>query len=514
VVAGGVIPIRCTTCAATEDSFAFNGQYTGSALTDLLLGLPQAAGLTSLTIPHVFNDTVSWFIQDTYQVAPRLTVNYGLRYEYTTPRIERDNRVTNFDPDARGGRGALVTAPTGIEDTAERSLVEPWRKGFAPRIGIAYKITDKLVFRGGGGFFYQAFDRQGSESLLELNPPFLIDTRQFLPPNVATPFLLKDGFPANTLTPFPLDDYTRVRQLMIRAVNRKLRPAYVENFSAGFQYAFHADLILDIAYVGNFGHRQWSLGNLNQGILNREGLPPTFPYPDFGQIEFKDSIGNLNYNSLQMKVEKRWSSGMGFLVSYTFSKTIADYVSNLDIAPAGPGNGRIFYQNYHDRKADKALAINDTPNRLVASFSCEVPADRGHPLFNSGMANHVFGGWQINGIYTYASGQSLGITSPFDSSGTNPIKFPLTRADCIAKPQFTSGGSVTEWFDTSAFAIPALFHCGTCSGTPGIRSDSGSNFDFPCSRNFCVHPTAAFDCNFVRSFLTSSTKPSLLLPRF
>ena len=492
--------------------FAFSGQYTGSALTDLLLGLPQSAGLATLTIPHVFNDTISWFVQDTYQATPRLTVNYGVRYEYTTPRIERDNRVTNFDPTARGGRGALVTAPPDAEDTAARSLIEPWRKGFAPRIGIAYKITDKLVFRWGGGLFYQGFDRQGSESLLELNPPFLIDTRQFLPPNIVPSFLLKDGFPANALTPFPFDDYSRIRQLMIRAVNRKLRPAYVENFSAGFQYAFHPDLILDIAYVGNFGHRQWSLGNLNQGILNPQGLPPTFPYPDFGQIEFKDSIGNLNFNSLQMKIEKRWSSGLSFLLSYTFSKAIADYVPNLDIAPAGPGNGRIFYQNYHDRKADKALAINDTPNRLVASFSYEVPTGRGHQFLHSGVASHLFGNWQINGIYTYAGGQAIGITAPFDSSGTNPIKVPITRADCITKPKFTNGGSVAEWFDTSAFAIPALFHFGTCSGAPGIRGDSTNNFDFSLFKELLRSSDGRFLLQFRAEFFNFFNKPQFAPP--
>jgi hypothetical protein len=288
--------------------FAFSGQYSGSALTDLLLGLPQSEALASLTIPHVYNDTTSWFVQDTYRVSPSFTINYGMRYEYTTPRIERQNHVTNFDPTARGGLGALVTAPLDSTDTSARSLVQAWHKGFAPRIGIAYKITDKLVFRGGGGLFYQAFGRQGSESLLELNPPYLIDTRQFLPANVGPAFLLKDGFPADTLTPFALDNYTRIKQLgMVRAVDPKLKPAYVENYSAGFQYSFYSDLILDLSWVGNFGHHEWALGNLNQGILATPGVAPTFPYPDFAQIEYKDSIGNVNYNSLQMKLEKRWS---------------------------------------------------------------------------------------------------------------------------------------------------------------------------------------------------------------
>jgi hypothetical protein len=467
--------------------FAFSGQYTGSALTDLLLGLPQAEALTTLTIPHMYNDSISWFVQDTYQTSPRLTISYGLRYEYTTPRIERQNHVTNFDPTARNGLGGLITAPLGSSETGARSLVQPWRKGYAPRASIAYKITDKLVFRGGGGMFYQAFDRQGSESLLELNPPYLIDTRQFLPANVAPAFLLKDGFPDNTLTHFVLDNFTRVKQLgMIRAVNSHLRPAYIENYSVGFQYAFQSDLILDLAWVGNFGHHEWALGNKNQGMLTTPGRAPTFPFSDFGQIEFKDSIGNVNYNSLQTTLEKRFSSGLSFKIGYTFSKTLADFITNLDVGAAGGGNGRTFYQDYYNRKADKALALNDTPNRLSAGFNYALPAGKDHAILNTGIAGKIFGDWQVNGIYTYANGQPLGIPAATDTSGTFPIKVTVTRADCLRKPAFTDGGSVAQWFDTSAFGIPQAFHFGTCSNAPGIRGAAANNFDGSLFRNILL----------------------------
>jgi hypothetical protein len=493
--------------------FTFNGQYTGSALSDLLLGLPQVEALASLTIPHVYNDTTSWFVQDAYQVSPKLTINYGLRYEYTTPRIERDNHVTNFDPGARGGLGGLISAPSGSTDTAARSLVQTWHKGFAPRVSIAYRITDNLVFRGGGGLFYQGFDRQGSESLLELNPPFLIDTRRSIPSTEAPGFLLKDGFPANTLTPFSFDNFTRIKQLgMVRAVDQKLRPAYVENYSGGFQYSFHPDLVLDLAWVGNFAHHEWALGNLNQGILSTPGQAPTFPYPDFGQIEYKDSIGNVNYNSLQMKVEKRFSRGLSFLVSYTFSKTLADYVPNLDVGAAGGGNGRTFYQNYHNRQLDKALALTDTPNRLVTSFSYELPAGKGHQLLNSGVASWILGNWQVNGIYTYASGQALGVVSPTDTSGTAPIKIVATRANCNAKPAFTDGGSVAKWFDTSVFSIPAQFHFGTCSNAPGIRGAATNNFDSSLFKNIQLSSNEHFRLQIRAEFFNLFNKTQFAPP--
>lgn len=493
--------------------FAFSGQYTGSALTDLLLGIPNAEGLASLTIPHIYNDTTSLFAQDTYRASQRLTINYGVRWEYTTPRIERQNHVTNFDPSANGGQGGLVTASPNASGVAARSLIQPWRKGFGPRIGLAYRLMDKMIFRGGGGIFFQGFDRQGSESLLEFNPPYLIDTRIFLPANVPPPFILQNGFPANYLTPYPLDNIARLQQLgMIRAVNPHLVPAYVENYSAGFEYSLHPDLLLDAAWVGNFAHHEWALGNFNQGLLNVPGQPPSFPYPNLPAIEWKDSIGNLNYNSLQVRMEKRWSNGLSGLLSYTYSKALADYVPNLDVGAAGGGNGRTFPQNYYDRKLEKALALNDQPNRLTLSSSYEVPIGKGHQRFASGLPNHIFGDWQINGIYTYASGEPLGVVSPTDTSGTKPIKIGQTRANCNAPPAFTSGGSVAQWFDTSVFSVPAPFHFGTCSNAPGIRADATNNVDFSLFKSIPLGTDGRFRLQFRSEFFNLLNKAQFAPP--
>lgn len=264
--------------------------------------------------------------------------------------------------------------------------------------------------------------------------------------------------------------------------------------------------------MGNFGHHEWAIGNLNQGILNPQGQPPTFPFPDFGQIEFKAPIGNLNYNSMQLKVEKRWSQGLTFLVSYTVSKALADYIPNLDVGAAGGGNGRTFYQDYHNRKADKALALNDTPNRFVTSFSYEVPAGRGHRFFSSPVASQVFGDWQLNGIYTFASGQPLGIVSNGDQSGTGAIKTGVIRANCIAKPKFTTGGTVAEFFDTSAFALPAKFTFGTCSNAPGIRSDGAHNMDFSLFKNIVPTHNERFRIQFRAEFFNLFNKAQFAPP--
>jgi hypothetical protein len=200
------------------------------------------------------------------------------------------------------------------------------------------------------------------------------------------------------------------------------------------------------------------------------------------------------------------------LVSYTFSKTLADYIPNLDVGAAGGGNGRTFYQDYHNRKADKALALNDTPNRLVTSFTYELPAGKGHAALNSGWASKVLGEWQWNGIYTYAGGQPLGVTAPTDTSGTFPIKITVTRANCNAKPAFTDGGSVAKWFDTSVFSIPAPFHFGTCSNAPGIRGAATNNLDSSLFKNLVLTGEGRLRLQFRAEFFNLFNKSQFAPP--
>jgi hypothetical protein len=463
--------------------FNFNGQYTGSAATDLLLGLPVSAGLATLATPTSFNDTTSWFAQDTWRATSKLTFNYGVRYEYVTPRIERLGQVTNFDPTANGGQGAAYTPPPNPSGTAERSLVNPWRKGFAPRIGLAYSITRKLVFRGGAGMFIQGIDRQGSESLLELNPPYFLDTRASIPSTSPPRFLLYQGFPSTELTPYPLTNYTRLKQLsMLRIVSPNLRPAVVENFSSGFEYSISPNLLLDAAWVGNYGHHEWALGNLNQGYFPVPLQASVKPFPNFPILEYKSPIGNATYNALQMRLEKRWSNGLTFVANYTNSKCMADYITNLDVG-SGAINGKINFQNWYDRKLDKALSITDVPQSFVLNWSYQFPAGKGKHWLNSGPGRWFLGDWQVNGIYGGSSGVPLGVISPRDTSGTGIMKQNVTRANCIAKPAYNHDGTVKEWFDTSVYAIPATYTFGTCSGSPGVRAPGVNNLDMSLFKN-------------------------------
>jgi hypothetical protein len=156
--------------------------------------------------------------------------------------------------------------------------------------------------------------------------------------------------------------------------------------------------------------------------------------------------------------------------------------------------------------------LNDQPQRVSFNFSYEVPAGKGHHAFNSGVASQVLGNWQVNGLYSTASGQALGVISPSDTNTTGVIKVNVTRANCIAKPQFTSGGTVAQWFDTTAFAIPATYQFGTCSNAPGIRSDITNNMNFSLFKNFTLSANERFRAQFRTEFFNIFNHPQFSPP--
>ena len=120
-------------------NLSFSGQYTGQGITDFLLGIPNHVELENLNIAHIYRNGLSAFAGDTWRATPRLTINYGVRYEYSSPLIERDNHATNFDPTLNGGQGGLVSVSSNASGTFDRTTVHPVYHNFAPRVGIAFE---------------------------------------------------------------------------------------------------------------------------------------------------------------------------------------------------------------------------------------------------------------------------------------------------------------------------------------------------------------------------------------
>jgi hypothetical protein len=486
--------------------FSFSGQYTGSAFSDFLLGLPNETGLETVTIPHLYQNGLAFFAQDTWKMSQKLTVNYGVRYEYVSPQFNRNNEITNFIPTLDGGVGGLETVSPNASGTYDRTLVQPWRLGFVPRLGLAYQITSKLVFRAGGGYFMQGYDRHGGESMPSLNPPFLVDQDETYTANSAPAILLKNGFPPNYIVPVSIDNPAQIASLFIKAEAGNLRPAMVGQISANFQYSVAKNTLLEVGYVGNNAHHLWQFLNYNQGIISTPGTPPVLPYPQFGEpgapstIEWLQSSGNSNYNALQVKFERRFSNGLAFLFSYAWSKGLSDVVEGLatDGQPDGYGRWPV-PQDAHNLKAEKALFLGDTPNRLVSTVLYQIPLGKGHNFASSGVADVILGGWQANVISTYASGQPIGIYDAVDLSGTT---FQIERPNCVANVPYTQ--TITSWLNPANYSTPSAYTFGNCSITPGPRTPGIKNWDASLLKNFFVteHDYFQFRAEFFNLFNT------------
>ena len=195
------VSTRINDLNATVGRMNFENRFTNRAVGDLLLGLPSQLALTSFTVMDQGQNMQFYFVQDDYRLSPKFTANLGVRYEYATPPLEKDNQFANFDPVT----GTMVFATDG--SVFERALIHPDRNNVAPRIGFAYTPLKRMVVRGGYGVFYTHTVRQGREGLLGFNPPYLIDN--LLQTSVsgaaavasAAPFRLVNGYPSGLLDP-------------------------------------------------------------------------------------------------------------------------------------------------------------------------------------------------------------------------------------------------------------------------------------------------------------------------
>jgi len=463
-------------------SFANNryvGQQTFAGVANLLLGNVTTFGLTTPHVNHIYLDGWAFYGQDTWRVRPNFTLLYGLRWEYFTPPLDRRNQTSNFD---FGNDGQIVTARDG--SVFDRALVRPDRNNFSPRLGFSYNPWRRVTVRGGFGVYYQAYDRIGSGSVLQINPPHVVDiTRNVLSDADPPIFRLRDGYPAVSFA-VNLRDPALLRSIQTRAQNQNSRSPYVEQWSLGTEFEIARNLVFEVAGVGNYAHKVRKLRNLNQGIITG---PRTvlFPYQgNFGtaHIEYLDSNGDTNFHSLQMRVEKRYAGGLSLLGSYTWGKALGNVSDPLS---AGESGGfQTTPQNAYNTRLDYGPLPFDQRHRLVVGYIYELPFGRGKRWLDSGPAGYILGNWQINGMTTLNSGPAITASGP-NNSGTGPGT--TARANCVKKPSFINGGTIDRWFDTSAFESTlggsAPFSFGTCG--PGTLVGPGThNWDFSVFKKF------------------------------
>ncbi len=308
-----------------------------------------------------------FYLQDDWKVSRNLTVNAGLRYEYSTPQYLDNNQLSNFDPVTN----TLVQAKSG--DIYARSLVHPDRNNLAPRLGVAWTVTPKTVIRSAYGISYIHFNRMGGENLLAYNLPSIVNpsidqlpstagssglalcTSQAQAPGTCFRTTMM-GYPDNFLS------VANVKQINVRAnyIPSDFKTSYIQTWHFTIQRELAKGLVLDAGYVGTRGVGLMILGDYNQARPNapdeNTGLQARRPDQSFGLIQIAWGGGFLTYHALQTKIEKRFSNGFYLLNSFTWSKSIDNASGHLEA-----NNGDNSRVNYRDLRNERGLGGYDQP---------------------------------------------------------------------------------------------------------------------------------------------------------
>jgi Carboxypeptidase regulatory-like domain/TonB dependent receptor/TonB-dependent Receptor Plug Domain len=443
---------------ATRGSMTFGGNFSGNPMADFLLGYVSNFQLSNVYVVEQRHWATMGFAQDDWKVDDHLTVNLGVRYDFMTPALEANNRVTNFDP---SGAGNLRFASAGSLEN--RTLVHPDRNNVAPRAGFVYKVDDKTVVRGGWGLFYNLFDRVGSEDQLALNLPGLINSN--VTQTSGSPvFFLRQGIPATFLTPPSLNPADgQLKPIRVRAIDPNDSDTKIQQASIGLQRDL-AGFVASADFVYTRGTNVATLVNLNQRLPSASGandaLGPV-PYPNFGFIEWRSNNGKSAYKGIDVGLQRRFADGYSLGLAYTLSDSKDN--SSEQLTTQG---SNAFPQNARDFTTWYGPSDYDVRHRLTANFVVNLPLGR-----------NVFArDWVASGVYAARTGRPFTVNQSTNNVGTNMFGLP----NMTGMPSYPR--TVDKWFDTSIFTpVP--------SGTFGnevrnqLRGPGFQSFDLTVQRN-------------------------------
>jgi hypothetical protein len=459
-------------------------------LADFMFGARDSYNLSSYGVVHYKQDMYFGYLQDDFKATQHLTLNLGLRYEFATPQYEANNRLSNFSPSTN----AMVVAKSG--SIADRSLVNPDPMNFGPRAGFAYSLNSKTVIRSAYGISYEHFNRSGRENLLYYNPPYVVNALQNQTPSLplCTGDQYSGCFRTTTMgypTTFATAANTSPGTVNLHYMPQDTKSTYVQSWHFGVQRELAHDLLLDVGYVGNRGVHLYQLADYNQATPNLPGkslsLAARRPVSAYGIIQVAFNESNSTYNSLQVKLEKRFSDGLSLLNSFAWSKAI-------DIAPCNmeTGNGSNYYMNYYNRASYKAVSDYDQPFQNTTSFVWDVPVGRGRHFGSKlpALVNAAAGGWRLTGINTMISGQPVNFS--YTPTAAASVTSGLTmRPNLVGNPflpadQRTPG----RYFNIAAFAVPDASQPFGSAGRNIGRSDAQYQFDLGLDKSFAVFSEA------------------------
>lgn len=446
--------------------FRFTGQFTsnsaddgsGNPLADALLGLPARSNISIGGTFHNRQNTYGGFIQDDFKLNSKLTLNLGLRYDYTTPIYDAFDQMANLD----FATGKLVLAG---KNGASRGLVKTDKDDFAPRAGLAWQVLPRTVVRSGyGRFFSYQETRTGDPFQLYYNLPFVLEPN-YVTDGITPILTVSGGFP-------PVDPNNITGASVTTSANgadTRLQAPVLDEWNLNIQQELPSSMLLEVAYVGSRSTHLQTMLDLNQDPVPGPGdIQSRRPYPQYGGFSNIVNRGNSNYHALQVKVEKRMTHGLMFLSSFTFSKSLND---QPEICCASPTP-----QNSYDLSHEKGPSDFDQRFRWVTSFDYQLPIGKGQRFMNSGRVNDlIFGGWHVGGIIAVHTGFYFTPQMSFDPSNTGSNG--LYRTDRTCDGNLPRGQrKVDNWFDIGCFPLPADFTFGNAGkniliGPGAVTSD-------------------------------------------
>jgi hypothetical protein len=455
-------PFHASLDLYTRGQFQFTGGiFSGHDFANLLLGLPtNALRMTGNTTRNFRSWTTSFYGQHDWQPMPRLSVNVGLRYDYQTPFREASRRVSNFNSE------------TGRIEASPASLYEPDRNNFGPRAGLSWQPFGNLVARAGYGIFFDTLAVGDSLFLLGLNPPFVhFDVKNNGP--VLPEFDLATAFQDSSVSVQP----------SLFSTSGQLPNPYLQQWSASLQYTV-GGMFVDVSYYGQKGTRLRRQLNLNQPAAGPAGsLDERRPFADFKNIfQFETSASSIAH-AAEVRAERRFRAGLGFVASYRFSRSIDD-ATLISILP----------QDSHNLRAERGLSDFHMKHRLAFSGTYTLPSWR------------FISGWQLQTVGMLQSGTPLSAIIGEDISGTgSPI---VNRPNLVANPNI-SNPTASRFFDPQAFQIPESGTFGN-SGRNVIIGPGIWNIDAALTRSLRI--SDAVRAQFRADFYNVFNHPNFVAP--
>lgn len=506
----------------------------GFGMATFLLGTVSGGSISHDPIPASSSVYYALYVQDDWKVNSRLTLNLGLRYDVDLPRTERYNRYSYFDisaPSPIAGRVAQYPNLRGamrFVNGDNRYQVPVDRNNFSPRFGFAYRLTNRTVMRGAYALMYsgsvmQAAGSSGSAGMegYRSSTP-IVSSLDGVGRNPAA--FINNPFPNGFNLPLgrvdgPISGSSTNLGLGVgESFFNDSRNPVIQQWNFNIQQEIAGNFVLEAGYLaskgnhlidgeGNMAYNQLpasfgALGNsLNDlvpnpffGVITNSTSILSKPtvqrsqllraYPQYTAINaFRKPQANSLYHAFIARAEKRFTSGFGFLASFTGGKLIDD--ASQTVTFLGQAGNK---QDFFNRKAERSISTQDVSARFVLSANYELPFGRGRKMMTAThpVVEALLGGWQMNGILTFSTGTPVLITQNVNNTGLGSAgQRPNNNGTSGKREGLTRDQQINGWFDTSVFSFAPAFQFGNVSRTsPDIRNPGIRTLDYSLFKNF------------------------------